>query len=280
MEKIIIAAAQTNPRLMKNRENLEKILSDIRQAAKNRAKLIVFPECGLTGYMFNSREEAWPYAETVPGPAVEAVAALCRELKVHVIFGLLERDGARLFNAAAFVGPEGLVGKYRKNHLPFLGIDRFVDRGDRPFEVHRTPVGNIGPEICYDIAFPESSRVLTLLGAEILVISTNFPHDRDDMIEYVIPARAVENTVYVVAADRVGKERGATFAGRSKIVDVSGKTLALASPDKEEIIYAGVDLEMARNKHITTVPGQYEVDRLKDRRPELYDVITRPLEDA
>lgn len=277
---IKIAAAQTNPGLMKYRENLESILLKIREAAGNQADLIVFPECSLSGYVFNSREEALPGAETISGPATSEITSLCQVLKVYVILGLLEKEGDKLFNAAAFIGPEGLIGKYRKNHLPFLGIDRFVDRGDGPFKVHHSPIGNIGMEICYDIAFPESSRVLTLQGAEILVISTNFPHDRDDMIDYVIPTRAVENTIYVVAADRVGRERGTTFAGRSKIADVSGKTLALASPDKEEIIYAGVDLELARKKHLTTVPGEYEVNHIKDRRPELYGEITRPIDDT
>jgi len=278
-QKIKIAAVQTNPGLMNPEENLESVISAIKKAAEKQASLIVFPECCLSGYIFHSREEALPFAGAIPGPVTDTLSSLCKELKVYVIFGLLEKEKDKLFNAAVFIGPDGIIGKYRKNHLPFLGVDRFVDRGDKAFEVYQTPIGNIGMQICYDIMFPESSRIMTLLGADILAVPTNFPQDRaDDVIKHVIPARAIENTVHIVAADRVGNERGSTFAGRSKIVDASGKTLDLASTDKEEIIYGEVDLELARQKHLVTIPGEYEVDRTKDRRPELYGVITQPVD--
>ena len=273
--KIKIAAVQMAPRLMKIRENLESILSAVRKATDNQANLIVFPECSLTGYVFSSRREALSFAETLPGPSTERIASLCQELKVYVIFGLLEKEGDRLFNAAAFVGPQGLIAGYRKNHLPFLGVDRFVDIGDRPFQVHQTPIGNIGLQICYDIAFPESSRVMTLLGADVLALSTNFPQGRGEKYSHIISARAFENRVHLVSANRVGSERGCSFAGLSEIVDASGEILSLASPDKEEIIYGEVSLDSARQKHVTFIPGEWELDCIKDRRPELYDVITR-----
>ena len=276
-DSIKIAAVQMAPKLMRNEENLKTILSALREAAVNQAKLVVFPECSLTGYIFCSREEALPFAETLPGPSTEELTSLCRELEVYVIFGLLEREDDRLFNAAALVGPQGFIAGYRKNHLPFLGIDRFVDIGGRPFQVHKTPIGNIGIFICYDIVFPESSRVMTLMGADILALPTNFPQVRRETLStYIVSARAIENRVHVVSADRVGSERGYSFAGVSKIVDASGKILGLASPDGEEIIYGEVSLEAARQKHHAIIPGEYEVDYIKDRRPELYGVITEP----
>jgi len=277
--KIKIAAVQMEPKLMKTRENLENILSAVRKAADNQADLIVFPECSLTGYIFSSRQEALPFAETIPGCSTEKVISLCQELKVYVIFGLLEKENDRLFNAVAFLGPQGLIGEYRKNHLPFMGVDRFVDPGDKPFQVYQTPIGNIGLQICYDILFPESSRVMTLLGADILALSTNFPSAQtrgEKITTYVVSARAIENRVHVVSTDRVGNERGFSFAGLSKIVDASGEILGLASADKEEIIYGEVSLESARQKHLTLIPGEWEVDQIKDRRPELYGVITKP----
>jgi predicted amidohydrolase len=280
MAKIVrIAAVQTNPGLMKNEENLEGIIGRIREAAADSANLIVFPECCLSGYIFNSREEAQPFAETIPGPATEKLGSLCKELSVHIILGLLEKDSDRLFNAAACIGPDGLIGKYRKNHLPYLGVDRFVDRGDKPFEVYQTPIGNIGIEICYDIIFPESSRVMALKGADILALPTNFPQGRGEIItDHVVSTRAIENRVHVVAANRIGTERGRAFSGLSKIVNASWDTLALASPDKEEIIYGEVDLEVARQKRDIIIPGEHEVDFIKDRRPELYGVITQPVD--
>ncbi len=276
-DRIKIAAVQMAPKLMGNEANLKAMLSAAREAAVKQAKLVVFPECGLTGYVFCSREEALPFAETLPGPSTEELNSLCRRLGVYVIFGLLEREGDRLFNAAALVGPQGFIAGYRKNHLPFLGVDRFVDIGDRPFQVHKTPIGNIGIYICYDIVFPESSRVMTLMGADILALPTNFPQVRRETLStYVVTARAIENRVHVVSADRIGSERGYSFAGLSKIVSASGKILGLASPDKEEIIYGEVSLDFARQKLHIIIPGEYEVDYIADRRPELYGVITEP----
>ncbi len=206
-DRIKVAAAQIEPKLMKTGENLGNILQATRKAADNRADLVVFPECSLTGYVFSSRQEALPVAETVPGPSTEKIVYLCQELKVYVIFGLLEKENDKLFNAIVLIGPQGLIGKYRKNHLPFLGIDRFVDIGDKPFRVHRTPIGNIGLHICYDIAFPESSRIMALMGADILALPTNFPHGRGEkFITYVVSAMAIEKRVHVVSANRVSTE--------------------------------------------------------------------------
>jgi len=277
LDKIKIAAAQIDPKLMRSDENLGNILSFTKEAAANGASLVVFPECGLTGYVFSSRQETMPFAETIPGPSTEKIATLCRQLGVYVVFGLLEKEDSKLFNAAAFLGPQGLIGKYKKTHLPFLGVDRFVDIGDSPFQVYPTPIGNIGLFICYDIVFPESSRVMALMGADILAHPTNFPTGAGDKItNYVINTRAIENTVHLISTNRVGTEEGYLFSGLSKIVAASGKTIALASSDKEEIIYGEVSLKKARQKHLVFKAGEWEVDRIKDRRPELYGLITQP----
>lgn len=274
-DKVKIAGVQMAPRLMANRENLERILDETKIAADRGADLVVFPECALTGYVFTSREEAIPYMETIPGPSTDTLSDCCRELGVHVIIGLLEIDGDKCFNAAVLVGPQGLIGKYRKNHLPFLGIDRFIDPGDRPFEVHQTPIGNIGIHICYDCNFPESARIMALQGADILVLPTNWPDGRGNVARYLVNARAFENKVHVVAVDRVGEERGFRFLGRSKIADVWGNTLAEGSSEDEETIYAEVSLAEARQKRIIIKPGEFELDYIADRRPELYGELTR-----
>ena len=272
-----IAAVQMNLKLMKKERNLEEILLKTREAAANGAQLIVFPECALTGYVFASREEALPYAETIPGPATEKVAALCKESGVHVIFGLIEKDGEKLYNAAAFLGPDGLVGKHRKAHPPMSVLDKFVDKGDIPFTVHRTPAGNIGILICHDITFPEPARVLMLKGADIIAVPTNWPRMLDIVSKHFINTRAVENFVHIVAADRVGIERKGEFLGQSKIVNAAGMTKVEASTDKEEIIYADLDLAFPRQKHIVFMPGVWEMDFIKERRPEFYREITKPL---
>lgn len=269
-DAVNVAAVQMNPKIGRSERNLEKILRMTEAAAAEGARLIVFPECALTGYVFHSRGEAMPHAETIPGAATASVAAVCRRLDIHVVFGLLEADGAFLFNAAVLAGPQGLVGRYRKNHLPYLGVDRFVDAGDAPFRVHKTPVGNIGMHICYDCNFPESARVMALQGADILALPTNWPTGRGHISRYVVNTRALENKVHVVAVDRVGVERGVRFLGMSKIVNAWGDTLARGTRTREQILHAEVSLEQARRKHIVVKQGEFEVDYIRDRRPELY----------
>lgn len=273
-DNIKVAAVQIDIKIGAGRQNLKKMTENIRTAAGNGTDLIVLPECALCGYVFSSREEALPYMETVPGPATEEVSKVCRELGVYVVFGLLEKDGKSCFNTAALTGPEGLIGRYRKSHLPFLGIDRFLDCGNEPFPVFETPVGNIGMLICYDCTFPESARVLALAGVEILALPTNWPEGRNKIPRYVIPTRAFENKIHLVAADRVGVERGTRFIGSSKIINSSGDTLAEAGSEDEEIIYGEVHLSEARQKHITIKPGEFEADFVRDRKPWLYKRIT------
>ena len=274
-DKVKIAAVQMEPQIAHNRENLDNIMVKTRIAARAGADLIVLPECALTGYLFTSRKEAMPFMETIPGPGTDKLAAYCRELNIHVIVGLIEIDIDRCFNAAVLIGPKGLIGKYRKNHLPSLGIDRFLDPGDRPFKVFKTPIGNIGMHICYDCSFPESARVMTLLGADILALPTNWPDGRGKVAKYVVNTRAYENKVHLVAVDRVGVERGTKFIGSSKIINALGDTLAEASTDEEQIIYGEVSLAEAREKRIVFKTGEFGSNIIRDRRPELYGEIIK-----
>jgi predicted amidohydrolase len=264
-----IAGVQMDCRLADKRHNLEKIRDGLRQARDNGARLVLFPECALPGYCYESKEEAWPHAETLPGPASEALAADCRNLGVWCVYGLLERSGNALFNAAALIGPRGLIASYRKIHLPFLGVDRFVTPGDRPFAVHDLGGLRVGMNICYDCSFPESARVLTLLGADLVVLPTNWPPGATSTVNYLVQARAMENHIYFAGINRVGEERGFHFIGQSRLVDCNGELLAAAGAEPE-IVYAEIDPAVARNKRLIKVPGKYELDRLADRRPEMY----------
>ena len=124
-----IAGIQMIPRLMENECNLDQILSYLEIVAKEGAELAIFPECALCGYCFESLEEALPYAEPIPGPSTLKVAVLCNRLTIHAVLGLLEKEGDHIFNAAVLIGPQGIVGKYRKIHLPGLGVDKYVQPG-------------------------------------------------------------------------------------------------------------------------------------------------------
>lgn len=268
-----IAGIQMDCQLGQNARNLDKMFSHMESAAGQGVRLVIFPECALCGYCFDSRDEALPHAEEVPGPAVESLAEACRRLGVFVVMGLLERSGDRLFNAAVLVGPQGLIGSYRKVHLPFLGIDRFNKPGDRPFQVWDIGGLRVGLNICYDGSFPESARVMTLLGADLIALPTNWPPGSECASEHMVATRAMENTIYYAAVNRVGEERGFRFIGGSRICDPSGKTLASEPGEAEAVLVAEIDPSRARQKRLIRVPGKHEVNRIADRRPEFYGKI-------
>ena len=279
-QKIKIAGVQMDPKIMQKEKNLETCIESIRTAANEDAKLIAFPECALTGYCYSSLEEALPYAETIPGPSTDKLIEVCRELNVYVVVGLLEMDGVKCFNANALIGAEGLVGKYRKIHLPYLGVDRFMNHGDLPLTVYDTNVGRIGMGICYDVNFPEHSRILAIKGADVVVLSTNWPEGIEFIPKLIVPTRASENNIFYMAVNRVGEERGFKFFGGSKIAHCFGVPLAEGKKNEEDIFYAEIEPLLAREKKIVIRPGEWEVHVINDRRPELYATITDPLKDT
>lgn len=279
-ETIKIAGIQMEPVILDKDRNLTRSLELIKTAAQEGTQLIVFPEAALSGYVFHSLEEALPLTETVPGPSTEKIMDSCRKLNLHVVIGLLEKDKGRYYNTAAFIGPSGLIGKYRKLHLPYLGIDRFLNHGDMPLKVYHTDIGRIGLGICYDLDFPEHSRVLALLGAEVIVTITNWPEGIEFVPEYVVRTRARENRVHHIAVNRVGEERGVRFFGRSRIFDCTGALLAEGKPYDEDILYAEIIPALAQEKHQVIIPGELEIDIIKDRRPEFYRKLVEPSADT
>ncbi len=270
-----VAAVQMDIKILSKEHNLEQILSRMEQAALAGAKLAVFPECALTGYCFSSGEEAAPVAEEVPGPSTDRILAAARTLDCTAVVGMLERCGEQIFNAAAVITPQGILGTYRKLHLPCLGIDWHVAPGDKPFPVFPTPHARIGISICYDCSFPEAGRVLKLNGAQVLAIPTNWPLGSDSW-QHTPPVRATENHLYVIACDRVGEERGYRFAGHSQIVDYNGSKLAEAGETEEAIIYGEIDPAAADCNRVVRQPGKWEFDRIAARRPEMYGALTDP----
>lgn len=277
---MLCGVAQTEPRLGEPERNVEACLARLEEAGAAGCELLVLPECATSGYMFGSEDEAAPYAEEIPGPSVEALAGACARHGLHCVAGLLERDGVRLRNTAVLVGPSGLVGRYRKTHLPFLGVDRFVAPGEEPPEVYDTPVGRLGIVICYELRFPEPTRALALGGAELILHPTNWPTVVRPFADFLTRARAAENRVFLLTANRVGAEGGVEFFGRSQIVDPLGDRLVEAGEHEDELVLAELDPAEAREKDQVIVPGEYEVHLFGDRRPELYGALveeTRPV---
>ena len=265
-----VAVVQLNPRIGDAASNLAEIERGAKEAAEAGAQLAVFPECAVNGYMYQSLEEGLGAAEPIPGPHSRALQEIAREHKVHLVAGLLERDRGTLFNAALLASPDGSISLYRKTHTLCLGVDRFTTPGDIPYAVHELPFGRVGILICYDLRFPEASRALALAGVQIIALPTNWPVSSTTMPDVFTRSRAAENRVFVLAADRVGTERGAMFLGRSQVVAPGGQVLEEAGEESAEVLVADLELQRADRKHVILAPGEHEMDVFRDRRPELY----------
>ena len=270
-----ICAVQMAPQLAASVRNGEIAADEIAGAGRDGAELVVFPEAALTGYVFESFAEAREAAVEADGPQVTRVIEATADAGVHVVVGAIERDGAALHNTAFVIGPDGLLGRYRKIHTLCLGADRFTRSGSSP-RVFDLPFGRIGVHICYDGTFPETARSLRLLGAQLLVLPTNWP--RLDLKREMVRVRAYENRAFYVAVNRVGTERGVVFRGGSSAADPDGNLLLAAGAEPGRFLFQA-DLSLSRSHEVVS-PGEYELDLIGDRRPELYEPITRPRPDA
>lgn len=267
-----VAAAQINVKFTNTSANLDKVVHYMREAAQQGVELVVFPECSLSGYVFQSYEEAVPFAEEIPGKTTSALAEICRQYNIAVLVGMLELEGSDLFNTAVLISAAGLLGKYRKTHTLCLGVDRFIAKGDslECFDLFEHKVGVL---ICYDQRFPETARVLALKGAHVILHSANLPEGTQGYADFLNRSRACENRVFLVHVNRVGDERGVHFIGRSQIINHLGEVIAEANGRDEQLITADIDLNLTKNKYVIKAPGEYEFDLFGDRRTGLYKPI-------
>lgn len=279
------------------KKNFEDSLSAIRQAASNGAKLIVLQELHRSLYFCQQEDvECFDLAETIPGPSTNTLGQLAAELNVVIVSSLFEKRAAGLYhNTAVVLDSDGsIAGKYRKMHIPddpgFYEKFYFTP-GDMGFEPIQTSVGKLGVLVCWDQWFPEAARLMSMSGAELLIYPTAIGWDpRDDDAEqrrqldaWVISQRAhaVANGVPVLSCNRVGHESdpgpsgeiskagpGTLFWGHSFIAGPQGEFLAVASEDKEEVIYAEVDL--ARGENVRRI-----WPFLRDRRIDHYEDLLK-----
>ena len=268
-----IACCQMEPIVGNKSDNLKKSIQMIEEAASNGANLIVLPELCNSGYVFETREEAFELSEEIPsGESCKSWSKICKKLGVHIVAGINERAGDLLYNSSVVIGPNDYVGTFRKVHL-WNEENLFFEPGDLGFPVFKTPIGRISCHICYDSWFPESYRLAALQGADIVCVSTNWvpipgqDKDREAMANILVMAAAHVNSVFIAAADRIGTERGQPFIGQSIIASYTGWPIGgPASTDKEEIIYAEANLSDARRKRNWTEYNQ----PLRDRRKDVY----------
>jgi predicted amidohydrolase len=267
--KIKLALAQISSKREDKEANLQKIEKLTCEAKEQGADLAIFPELCLSGYVV--RDQFYELAETIPGPTVEKVEALAKETGMHIIFGmpeLSEKTHATVFNTAVFIGPKGLIGKYRKMYLPTHSIfeEKRYFRPGYETAAFQTDLGNIGLCICYDLFFPEVLRLIRLKGAQLIVCISASPAVRRSYFETLACARALENTAYLAYVNLAGVQDGLQFWGGSRLVSPNGDVLAKAKYDEEDFVQCEVDYSELRTAE-TFIPT------LRDLRPELFDKL-------
>ena len=268
MKPVSLLLAQTGPKLGNKERNLRQISEQASKARKRNVDLLIFPELHLTGYTM--RDEVTHLAEPIPGPSTRKVETLAREHGVHVVFGMPEESEVKgvIHNTAVFVGPKGLVGRYRKIHLPTHSVfeERRYYRPGQEASVFKTDIGVIGLSICYDLYFPELTRLQALQGAELVVCISASPGLRRRFFEGFCLSRAMENAVYLAYVNRVGIEEGLQFWGGSRVIAPNGSVLAQCKYDVEEFQICRVDLgEVSRARAF--------IPTIKDLEPGLFDQL-------
>lgn len=270
--KINVTCVQMHPKLLDVKENLAKMANFIEtiMTAKPQTDLIVFPELATTGYECGKNFSR--LAENIQnGESIKQISALAKSYQVHVIFGFPERDEAIrdvIYNSNALIGPDGgLIGTYRKVHL--FDKEKMYFRPGCSYPVFETKIGKIGSMICWDSAFPEVARIYALKGVELLVTTSNWekPYSRD--WDLTTAARALDNCIYLAAANRVGQDLELDFFGHSRIYSPLGEIIAALDEDIEGFISAELDYNL---------PIKYRKEYytyFKDRRPDSYDLLTK-----
>ena len=268
MKPVNLLLAQTGPKVGNKERNLKQITEQASKARRKNIDLLIFPELHLTGY--SMRDEVSHLAEPIPGPSTKKVEALAREHGVHVVFGMPEESEVKgvIHNTAVLVGPKGLIGKYRKIHLPTHSVfeERRYYRPGREAVVFKTDLGTIGLNICYDLYFPELTRLQALKGVELVVCVSASPGLRRRFFEGFCLSRAMENAIYLAYVNRVGVEEGLQFWGGSRVVAPNGSVLAQCKYDVEDFRPCKVDLDEVSRARVF-------IPTIKDLEPGLFDEL-------
>jgi len=253
---------QTHPTFGEKERNFQQIddlINDI------KVDIIVLPELFATGYTFVSKEEVEELAENQSGETAKFLQKISLKTGAIVIGGFIEKEGSEVYNSSIIVLKDKVIGTYRKIHLYFKE-KLWFSPGNKGLEVYNVNGINIGIMICFDWIFPETSRTLSLLGAEIIAHPANLvlPYCQRAMV-----TRCLENRVYAITANRIGKEKRGEdnfkFTGASQITSYDGEVLSSAPKDEVSFEFVDIDIEKARNKKLNDFN-----DIFNDRRPEFY----------
>ena len=270
-------------------ENLAKTLARIGEAARAGANLVCLQELFRSVYFCQTQDhDAFRLAEPIPGPSTDALCAAAKSHGVVIIGSLFEKRAPGLYhNTAVVIDADGtLLGSYRKMHIPDdpLYLEKFYfTPGDLGFRAWETRFGKIGVCVCWDQWYPEAARLTALHGAQILFYPTaigwhpaekaQYGERQHDAWETIQRSHAIANGCYVAAVNRVGHEAphggpGIEFWGQSFVADPGGRIIAKAGAEREEILFAQVDLGAIDQQRV-------HWPFLRDRRVDAYQGITR-----
>lgn len=240
--KIRVAAIQMDCVLGEKERNISKAVRFVREAIQQGAQIIVLPELFSTGYRLD--ELYYPFSEDIPqGDTINEFEGIARENQVYIVGCILETGENRglCYDTAFLVGPDGYIGKTRKARLWHL--ERlYLTPGKLERDVYDLGFASIGIINCYEIGFPEIARSCAAQGADILVVVSAFGMARLYNWDLLTKSRALENGCFLIAANRIGKEKDSEFCGYSRIVSPKGELLADAELD-ELVITEELDLE-------------------------------------
>lgn len=226
--------------------NKDRNIQRMKEAVEGKdVDVAFFGELFLTGYM--CRSDFTRLAEPIGGDSVEALKKVSEDNGTHIMFGMPELDEKTktIYNSAVLVSPNEDTQVYRKLHLATFGPfeeQLYFGRGTE-LPLFETDVGRIGPIICFDTFFPELSKYYALKGADLIACISAGPSSSKPMFETVLPARAVENTVFVLYCNLVGTELNVVFHGGSFVVGPRGDEKAKGKYYEEDIIECEIDLK-------------------------------------
>jgi predicted amidohydrolase len=270
MAGTIVTLAQVVCQLHDKETNLKRMSTVVR---KTRGKIVVFPEMNLTGYL--PRDDLFKLAETMSGPSVKAVSKLAKETRKDIVFGAPIKDEkihGHIFNSCVLAAGDGRLFRYDKMYLPNFGPfeERVFFSHGKSAVVAQGLHARLGLMVCYDMFFPELAKLESLLGAQMLVDISAAPTTSKLSFQRVMPARAVENGVFLAYANMVGVHGSLVFGGGSVLYGPRGDALAAAKELDEEVLEQEVDfadLEIVRRFR----------PLLRDSRPEILDSLADAL---
>jgi predicted amidohydrolase len=260
MKLALISARPSIANKTKNIQIMEKYIK------KTNADIYIFGEYFLTGD--RCKDEFRDLAEPLNGPSIQFLKKIAKNKQCYIVFGMPTKDDkvdGLIYNTSVLIHPNSTVDAYKKWFLPTAGPFEekiFFDQGEE-LSVFNTTFGKIGLLICYDLNFPEVAKALTLQGAELLICISASPSITRRYFETLLPARALENTVFVAYVNLAGNQEDLIYWAGSQVYDPLGNLIIKAPYFKESVITCDIHL-----KQLEAARARRPV--LRDIRPEIY----------